>query len=162
MREKYESLGLADLKAIAKARGLKGTSTMKKAELVELMLSEDEKDKAEGMPVRKAESRSVRREEGNARNRKTTIRKERRNLYSKRRSLRAEASAQTEGRSVLRGRRKTPAARRKGPWQSLTAGLLPAVSWRSCPMGLVLSAVKIICPVTTMSMWRPARSGVLG
>ncbi|MCM1125942.1 MAG: transcription termination factor Rho [Lachnospiraceae bacterium] len=51
MREKYESLGLADLKAIAKARGLKGTSTMKKAELVELMLAEDEKDKAEGKSV---------------------------------------------------------------------------------------------------------------
>lgn len=48
MREKYESLALVDLKAIAKARGLKGTSTMKKAELVELMLAEDEKDKAEG------------------------------------------------------------------------------------------------------------------
>lgn len=51
MREKYESLGLADLKAIAKARGLKGTSTMKKAELIELMLAEDEKDKAEGKAV---------------------------------------------------------------------------------------------------------------
>ena len=51
MREKYESLGLADLKAIAKARGLKGTSAMKKAELVELMLAEDEKDKAEGKNV---------------------------------------------------------------------------------------------------------------
>ncbi len=48
MREKYESLALADLKAIAKARGLKGTSTMKKAELIELMLAEDEKDKAQG------------------------------------------------------------------------------------------------------------------
>ena len=44
MREKYESLGLADLKAIAKARGLKGTSTMKKADLVELMLAEDHKE----------------------------------------------------------------------------------------------------------------------
>lgn len=51
MREKYESLGLADLKAIAKARGLKGTSTMKKADLVELMLAEDEKDKAEGKQI---------------------------------------------------------------------------------------------------------------
>ncbi len=45
MREKYESLALADLKAIAKARGIKGTSTMKKAEIVALMLAEDEKDK---------------------------------------------------------------------------------------------------------------------
>lgn len=51
MREKYESLALADLKAIAKARGLKGTSTMKKAEIVELMLAEDEKDKAGGKSV---------------------------------------------------------------------------------------------------------------
>ena len=45
MKEKYESLALADLKAIAKARGLRGTSAMKKAELVELMLAEDEKEK---------------------------------------------------------------------------------------------------------------------
>lgn len=51
MREKYESLALVDLKAIAKARGLKGTSAMKKAELVELMLAEDEKDKAAGKSV---------------------------------------------------------------------------------------------------------------
>ncbi|MBO5057110.1 MAG: transcription termination factor Rho [Lachnospiraceae bacterium] len=52
MREKYESLALADLKAIAKARGLKGTSTMKKSDLVELMLAEDEKDKAAGKNVK--------------------------------------------------------------------------------------------------------------
>ncbi len=51
MREKYESLALADLKAIAKARGLKGTSSMKKAELIELMLEEDEKDKLKGKNV---------------------------------------------------------------------------------------------------------------
>ena len=51
MREKYESLALADLKAIAKARGLKGTSAMKKADLLELMLAEDEKDKAAGKSV---------------------------------------------------------------------------------------------------------------
>lgn len=47
MREKYESLALADLKGIAKARGMKGVSTMKKAQLVEAMLAQDEKDKAE-------------------------------------------------------------------------------------------------------------------
>ena len=45
MREKYESLPLATLKELGKARGLKGISTMKKAELVELMLAEDEKEK---------------------------------------------------------------------------------------------------------------------
>ncbi len=51
MREKYESLALADLKAIAKSRGIKGTSTMKKSEVVEAMLREDEKDRAEGREV---------------------------------------------------------------------------------------------------------------
>lgn len=51
MREKYESLALADLKEIAKARGIKGISTMKKAAIVEAMLAEDEKDKAAGREV---------------------------------------------------------------------------------------------------------------
>ncbi len=51
MKEKYESLALADLKAIAKARGLKGTSSMKKDEVIELMLKEDELDLAKGKDV---------------------------------------------------------------------------------------------------------------
>lgn len=46
MREKYESLSLAALKDIAKARGMRGISTLKKAALVEAMLEQDEKDKA--------------------------------------------------------------------------------------------------------------------
>lgn len=45
MREKYESLALTDLKEIAKSRGIKGTSGMKKADIVEAMLAEDEKEK---------------------------------------------------------------------------------------------------------------------
>lgn len=45
MREKYESLPLATLKDLAKARGMKGISTAKKAEIVELMLQEDEKER---------------------------------------------------------------------------------------------------------------------
>ena len=56
MREKYESLALADLKAVAKARGIKGTSTMKKAEIVALMLAEDEKDKAREETTKPAEN----------------------------------------------------------------------------------------------------------
>ena len=46
MREKYESLALVDLKAIARTRGIKGTSLMKKGEVVEAMLELDEKEKA--------------------------------------------------------------------------------------------------------------------
>lgn len=44
MRERYETLPLATLKELAKARGIKGISTMKKAEVIEAMLQEDEKE----------------------------------------------------------------------------------------------------------------------
>ena len=44
MREKYQSLSLATLKDLAKARGLKGISTMRKPELIERMLLEDQKE----------------------------------------------------------------------------------------------------------------------
>lgn len=46
-REQYESLPLSELKAIAKARGLKGTSIMKKSDLVMLMLEKDEESRAQ-------------------------------------------------------------------------------------------------------------------
>ena len=45
MREKYESLPLATLKDLAKARGLKGVSALKKAEVIKLMLEEDERER---------------------------------------------------------------------------------------------------------------------
>lgn len=51
MREKYESLALSELREIAKARGLKGISALKKADLIAYMLEEDEKDKADGKDV---------------------------------------------------------------------------------------------------------------
>ena len=47
MREKYESLPVAELKAVAKARGIKGLSTMKKEDVVEAMLQEDERERKE-------------------------------------------------------------------------------------------------------------------
>ena len=50
MREKYESLSVAALRDIAKARGIKGISTMKKAEIVEAMLAEDAKEAAAKKP----------------------------------------------------------------------------------------------------------------
>ena len=46
MREKYESLSVAVLRDLAKAREIPGISGMKKAELVEAMLAQDELDAA--------------------------------------------------------------------------------------------------------------------
>ena len=44
MREKYESLPLATLRELAKARGLKSISALRKPALIERMLEEDEKE----------------------------------------------------------------------------------------------------------------------
>lgn len=53
MREKYESLSRASLVDIAKARGLKSITTLKKADIIErlLKLDDDEKVKTEGEPL---------------------------------------------------------------------------------------------------------------
>ena len=55
MREKYESLALVDLKEIAKLRGIKGVSAMKKAEVVEAMLALDEQEKKQAAKEEKSE-----------------------------------------------------------------------------------------------------------
>ncbi len=47
MREKYESLPAATLRDLAKHRGLKGISTLRKEQLIERMLEADEKEKQE-------------------------------------------------------------------------------------------------------------------
>ena len=60
MREKYESLSVSVLKEVAKARGLKHLSGLKKGELVELMLKEDAKPAAvENGAERKSSSRTA-------------------------------------------------------------------------------------------------------
>lgn len=47
MKEKYESLSVGILKELAKARGMKHVSAMKKSEVVEAMLALDEKEEQE-------------------------------------------------------------------------------------------------------------------
>ena len=58
MKEKYETLPLTTLKELAKARGLKGISTMKKAQVIELMLQEDEKEQEKEELIDKLEDSS--------------------------------------------------------------------------------------------------------
>jgi len=81
MREKYESLAVHDLKEIAKSRGIKSVSAMKKAQVVEAMLALDEKEREEkngqvsfagaqedgqaaGEPEMRIEQRPVKKDEG--------------------------------------------------------------------------------------------------
>ena len=59
MREKYESLSLTVLKDLAKARGIKGLTGLKKEEVVELMLAEDAKDKEKAAAPTQTEKKNV-------------------------------------------------------------------------------------------------------
>ncbi len=51
-KERYESLALSDLKAIAKNRGMKGVSALKKADLIEAMIKQDQIDAKAAMEER--------------------------------------------------------------------------------------------------------------
>ena len=63
MRERYESLSLAVLRDLAKARGLKGVSALRKPELIDRMCEEDDKEAAAKEPPVKAEETSAKAEE---------------------------------------------------------------------------------------------------
>ncbi|MFR8548031.1 MAG: transcription termination factor Rho [Lachnospiraceae bacterium] len=80
MREKYESLSLAVLKELAKARGMRGISTMKKSDLIGAMLAQDEKDRqsetAEASGQAAPDQSDTAHENGTARRRSQTARTE--------------------------------------------------------------------------------------
>ena len=58
-REKYESLPLATLRELAKARKMKGISTLKKGDLIEAMLAQDDKEKQESQRTAKEEVKEM-------------------------------------------------------------------------------------------------------
>ena len=93
-REQYESLPLAELKEIAKARGMKGTSAMKKGDLIERML---EKDK-------EAEAQKEKEATGSAEHHGRTERTERRERAERPQS-RQEYAERTERSMAERGER---------------------------------------------------------
>lgn len=72
MKEKYESLSVTVLKDLAKARGLRHLSGLKKQDLVELMLAEDEKEGQKASDVREEQKSS----EGREKPRRTEAREE--------------------------------------------------------------------------------------
>ncbi|MBQ4300820.1 MAG: Rho termination factor N-terminal domain-containing protein, partial [Lachnospiraceae bacterium] len=75
MREKYESLSVAVLRDLAKSRGIKGVTTMKKAEIVEAMLALDEQEastsshRSESENGHSAQNRSISEHKGASANR---------------------------------------------------------------------------------------------
>ena len=86
MREKYESLSLVVLRDLAKARGLKNISSMKKSDLVNRMLEEDARKQKERRAWRTQEGRrgDVKAKEGSRRSEDLAtenIQKKEQNMY---------------------------------------------------------------------------------
>ena len=166
MREKYESLSLVVLKDLAKARGLKGISTMKKGELIDRMLQEDEREK-EAAPKAKTvyTARTASGQEG----RKHTP-KPRREEHS---SHTEDHSHPEHGESMqnmehmhhrnrsIRHRRIMTVLRSKKISSASTVEIQRAVFWRLWQTDSVLSAVKTICRGNMTFMWRRPRSADL-
>ena len=74
MRARYEAIGLVDLKAMARNRGIKITTGMKKIDVVEAMLLKDEEDaaaKAE-MEKKEAEEKKLSEEKNNSEDKKSS------------------------------------------------------------------------------------------
>ena len=175
MREKYESLSLVVLKDLAKARGLKGISTMKKGELIDRMLQEDEREK-EAAPKAKTvyTARTASGQEG----RKHTP-KPRREEHSSHtedhshpehgESMHAEHGAHASQATAIRlprnrsirHRRIMTVLRSKKISSASTVEIQRAVFWRLWQTDSVLSAVKTICRGNMTFMWRRPRSADL-
>lgn len=62
-REQYQALPLPELRAIAKARGIKGTTGMRKLEAIEAMMALDQKEAEEKEKKEQTEKREVKRTE---------------------------------------------------------------------------------------------------
>lgn len=110
MREKYESLALVQLKELAKVRGLKGTSTMKKAEIVEAMLAEDER-------LKKLEQEEA------AKTQNTPAARQPRRTYQ-----RAESAVKNEGNYRVDGAAKPEEAQKAEPPRQETAAAAPTAA----------------------------------
>lgn len=167
MREKYESLSLVVLKDLAKARGLKGISTMKKGELIDRMLQEDEREK-EAAPKAKTvyTARTASGQEG----RKHTP-KPRREEHSSHtedhshpehgESMHAEHGAHASQEQIYKAQRIMTVLRSKKISSASTVEIQRAVFWRLWQTDSVLSAVKTICRGNMTFMWRRPRSADL-
>ena len=144
MREKYESLSLATLKDLAKARGLKGISTLRKPELIERMLEEDEKEKAS---AGSAESKNTEHRQEESAREENRVREPRASMIHQR-------------EKIIRNVQSTPTRiRRRQP--SLTAARKQMAFWKYFRMDMDLFAVPIICRVRMTFMYLRPRSDVL-
>ena len=146
MREKYESLSVSVLRELAKSRGIKGTSGMKKANLVEAMLAKDEEEAAG-----KQESAENGARQENREPRESAQRQEHHESGAQRHEQHGRAYNKGENPRHESQRK----SRRRFPWRIPGR---PTGFSRLCRTGSDLSDARIICPGRTMCTCPPLRS----
>ncbi|MFP3154137.1 transcription termination factor Rho [Lachnospiraceae bacterium ZAX-1] len=100
MREKYESLSVITLRDIAKARGLKHLSGLKKSRLVELMLEEDERD--ERSTIRSENKDLGKLDRANASSEKSKVKEERNEVKEDRNEVKEDRNEVKEDRNEVK------------------------------------------------------------
>ena len=148
MREKYESLSLATLKDLAKARGLKGISTLRKPELIERMLQEDEKESTGGEAEMK-KTEILQEEPGRQENR---VRENRTSYEANERKTYQDKNYQDRNYTE-----RTMHIRIRPIRHSLTVEKKQMVFWRSFRTDMDLFAVQIISQVKMIFMYHRLR-----
>ncbi|WP_026508968.1 transcription termination factor Rho [Butyrivibrio sp. MC2013] len=118
MRERYETLKLADLRALAKIRGIKSVTTLKKSEIIDQMVALDEKQpQAEAAADTKA-APAAKEEKAESRKsaRRETTAKEDKARSSKGRSSKTPAAADETAKEAVKeaaqDKKEAPAADR--------------------------------------------------
>lgn len=101
MRAKYESLAVAVLKDLAKTRGIKITSGMKKADVVEAMLAKD-KEEAEGSAASESAAKAVSEPAPAAKSAKSAAKPMKKTAKPAKDTQAQEAPAPTEEKSAVK------------------------------------------------------------
>ena len=153
MREKYESLSLATLKDLAKARGLRGISTLRKPELIERMLQEDEKEQNTQNTAPQPEKENIRTEQPEnkirevrkpaetlVRSENHVIRNNERRTYQERTQEKSRERYQERNTDIRIGLKRVL----RQIQHSWTAERKLTVFWKYCLTDMDLSAVPII------------------
>lgn len=102
MKEKYESLSVTALKGVAKARGMKNISAMKKSELVQAMLEEDKKTAQTTITNQENEAATKTKE------RKTTGRVSRKTVSKSSDSYIEQGNTNTENKKEVKSEKSEP------------------------------------------------------
>ena len=150
MREKYESLSLTVLKDLAKARGMKGISAMKKGALIEAMVAQDEKEakqeqsapEAAGVPVSETRQQEDRQQEDSGTENSRNSREE----NSRVRRERQENGERAETREVRRDRQEYGQANPERTENGEVRGDRPPTELSQLDSGIVATGILEVMP----------------